>query len=603
MGSSDDPSLAPASTRTGRGTRSFGKYHLIAELGRGGTAEVFLAVMRGPLGFNKLQVVKQLRTGLLEDGDAVSMFLDEARLAARLNHPNIVQTNEVGEDGQRLYIAMEYLEGQPLSSLLRRAGREKKPLPLHVHLRILSEVLVGLDHAHELADFDGRPLHIVHRDVSPHNVFVTYDGAVKVLDFGIAKAAHRTIETATGVIKGKVPYMAPEQATASSSTDRRADIFAVGVLLFEALTARRMWAGLTDLDILRKLFSGAVPLSPKTVAPEIPDALDAICQRALAPDPNDRYATAADMHRDLERALDAMPARASQRDVGRVVLELFAEDRERLRASVDERLKAFDEEGEEASGRSEPQSLLRLAASGEVSGSTGLSAVASGRHRIGNSDSTEARGREGGSHTATSSGLPRELTLGSRRRRMVFGFAALLAAVALGGAVVGTRGAATANDTTAEAQPGSATATQAPAAIDANRAGSVERREAEMGDSRTAAAVEKETVDLRIEVSPRDARLFLDDQFLGTAPYQGQVKRDGAPHKLRAQSSGYATKSLTVVFDKDLAVSFALEADRPARTAPFQAPKAHPPSPPRVEAAAPAKPKPTFDQDRDPWAN
>src|SRR5260370_910736 len=192
------------------GHRDGGKYKLLAELGRGGMANVYLAVARGPSGFNKLVVLKCLRSDLASDTELLAMFLDEARLAARLNHPHVVQTYEVGEYVGRPVIVMEYLEGQVLSSLVQRA-QSNNALPLSLHLRVIIDALEGLHHAHELTDYDGKPLGLVHRDISPQNVFVTFDGHVKVLDFGIAKAATSQSQTATGILKGKVKYMAPEQ--------------------------------------------------------------------------------------------------------------------------------------------------------------------------------------------------------------------------------------------------------------------------------------------------------------------------------------------------------------------------------------------------------
>src|SRR4051794_26091703 len=189
----------------------FGKYRLIAELGHGGMADVFLAVARGPIGFNKLLVVKRLKANLVDEPEYVAMLGDEARLAARLNHPNVVQTNEVGQEGDQYFIAMEYLDGQPLHRVLTRSEKKER-MPLAMHLRIVCDVLSGLHYAHELADFDGSPLNVVHRDVTPQNIFVTYDGQVKLVDFGIAKASGRDGETKTGIVKGKVTYMGPEHA-------------------------------------------------------------------------------------------------------------------------------------------------------------------------------------------------------------------------------------------------------------------------------------------------------------------------------------------------------------------------------------------------------
>ena len=178
---------------------AFGKYSLIAELGHGGMADVFLAVQQGQAGFNKLVVIKRLRETFADDPEFVAMLLDEARLAARLNHPNVVQTNEVGQVGRHHFIAMEYLEGQPLHRINHRSAK-KGGVPLVYQARICADVLAGLHHAHELQEFDGTPLGVVHRDVTPHNIFLTYSGQVKVVDFGIAKAVGRSAETRTGVV-------------------------------------------------------------------------------------------------------------------------------------------------------------------------------------------------------------------------------------------------------------------------------------------------------------------------------------------------------------------------------------------------------------------
>ena len=188
---------------------------------------VHLAASHGPGGFNKLLVVKELKPELSRDDTYVSMFLDEARLAARLAHPNIVQTIEVGSEGSRHYMVMEFLDGRSLHRTIRRF-RDHGGLPLGAHLRVIAESLLGLHHAHELVDFDGQPLDIVHRDVSPLNVFVTFDGQTKVIDFGIAKSVDSSLETKTGILKGRVAYMAPEQAW-GQEVDRRADVYSAGV--------------------------------------------------------------------------------------------------------------------------------------------------------------------------------------------------------------------------------------------------------------------------------------------------------------------------------------------------------------------------------------
>ena len=311
---------------------ALGKYRLIAELGHGGMAQVFLALARGPAGFNKLAVIKQIREQLADDPEFLTMFLDEARLAARLNHPNVVQTNEVGEDGKRYFICMEYLEGQPLNRIIQRVGRENG-IPQGLHLRILCEALAGLHHAHELTDYDGTPLQVVHRDVTPHNVFVTYAGQVKVVDFGIAKALSQSAETKAGVLKGKVAYMAPEQAR-GDKVDRRADIFSVGVIMWEALVGRRMFKGLTDVVIIQKIVNGQLQ-SPRSANPNVDEKLDAVCMKALAHNRDERYETAADFQAAIEEAMEAMGDRSNLRDVGKLIAQHFEPERQRIKALVE----------------------------------------------------------------------------------------------------------------------------------------------------------------------------------------------------------------------------------------------------------------------------
>jgi serine/threonine protein kinase len=320
------------------------KYRLIAELGHGGMADVFLAVAAGPAGFNKLVVIKQLRPSLVEDEEFLTMFLDEARLAARLNHPNVIHTYEVGQDEALPYLAMEYLDGQPLHRVLQKMGRDKGGLPIEAHLRILCDSLVGLHYAHELADYDGTPLNVVHRDVTPQNIFITYEGAIKVVDFGIAKAMNQTVETRTGVIKGKIAYMSPEQAR-SEDIDRRSDIFAVGVMLWEAATGRRLWKGMSDVTVLQRLVS-SVPLpSPRSVNPDVPERLERICLKALAFSPDERYVSAAELQTDLESFLDKAYGRVNGRDVGKLISERFSKEREVMHTTIDQQLKGVQNAG------------------------------------------------------------------------------------------------------------------------------------------------------------------------------------------------------------------------------------------------------------------
>ncbi len=320
-----------------------GKYHLITELGQGGMAVVHLAVVQGSMGFRKLAVVKLLRSMYARDADFVEMFLQEARLCARLSHPNIVHTYEVGVDAGQHYLAMEFLDGVSLyqaSTLARKGG----PFTLPMQARVLLDVLDGLKYAHELRDFDGKELKIVHRDVSPHNVIITFDGQVKVLDFGIAKATTSSIETATGVIKGKLTYMAPEQAR-GDLIDGRADLHAVGVMLWEAVAGRRRWpADLPQPALFTKLASHEMPADPGAVAKGFPADFDRIALRGCDPRQGERYQSASDFHRDLELALRQIEP-VSLREVGAMLREAFTEERSRLHTVIEQQVQEIAGDG------------------------------------------------------------------------------------------------------------------------------------------------------------------------------------------------------------------------------------------------------------------
>lgn len=280
-----------------------GRYRILARLGQGGMGTIHLAVAFGLADFRKLLVIKELRPELTSNERFVEMFLAEAKLAARLDHPNIVQTLEAGQDGDRYYLAMEFLDGQPLTEILKRVDSETVPTGLLI--QILCEVLAGLHFAHELCDYDETPLHIVHRDVNPQNVFVTYNGHVKLVDFGIAKVIDSEMCTTAGVFKGKFPYAAPEQVTCTA-VDRRADVFAVGVMLWEILARRRFAPGQPTTAAIDARLAGAEPRI-SAVRPDIDPELAAICDHAMHVDPALRYRTAAEFRADL---LDFLASRS-----------------------------------------------------------------------------------------------------------------------------------------------------------------------------------------------------------------------------------------------------------------------------------------------------
>jgi serine/threonine-protein kinase len=379
-GAARDPRPSAEVKIEGTPTTAFGKYQLFASLGRGGMADVFLSVARGQMGFNKLAVVKRLRQALAEEPAFRNMFLDEARLAARLNHPNIVHTYEVGEQNGVYFIAMEYLEGQSLNKVLKEALRRKEHIEHEICARIIIDALAGLGHAHELRDYDGRPLSIIHRDVSPHNIFVTYDGHSKLVDFGIAKAALSSTETEVGVLKGKVAYMSPEQAM-GGRIDARSDLFAMGIVLWELLARQRLMTGESAANTLHKLMNEPIPRVSQVA--QIDPNLDMIVAKALEKDPNLRFQSATEMRDALEQWLAMQPRNARQDDVGRKMQALFVNIREEvqrqiqkhmaaitaatntqeLQALTAESLKRMEQSGANVSGQ-----LLRLNGSGSGSG-------------------------------------------------------------------------------------------------------------------------------------------------------------------------------------------------------------------------------------------
>ncbi len=307
-----------------------GAYRVVAHLGSGGMADVDLALAKASNGQHKLVVLKRLFRHSASNLRLRAMLYDEAQIATRLKHPNIVRTYAMGQHGCEYFIVMEYLQGQSLADVLKRT--RPRGLPIGALLRIVADVCAGLDYAHGLADHKNVPLGFVHRDVSPQNVFITYAGQVKLIDFGIAKTAIRTDVTEAGMLKGKLAYMSPEHAQ-GQEVDRRSDVFSLGIILYEALTMRRLWdRSMPDLLVLRSLVIGDIPSSPRAIAPHVPEQVDRICRRALAPKPEDRYASAEEMRLDLERAMAELGEPTRPAELGTLVARQFVRERRALAA-------------------------------------------------------------------------------------------------------------------------------------------------------------------------------------------------------------------------------------------------------------------------------
>ena len=495
----------PEPTRLAPAT-DLGKYRLIAELARGGMGVVHLAVVQGVAGFTKLLVVKELRKEFLYDEAFVSMFFEEARLAARLNHPNIVQTIEVGSEGNRRFLAMEYLEGQSLQRIIRRARRVGEPLSVGAQLRVFVEVLSALEYAHSLTGLDAAPLGLVHRDVSPHNVLVTYEGHIKLVDFGIAKTLDAVHETRGGVLKGKTTYMAPEQA-ACEPVDRRADVFAVGLMLWEAAVGRRPWEGQGDVAILRSLLAGNVPRI-EDARPDVDEDLAAIVRRATSVSVEARYPTALAMRDDLERYIAAHAiAPTTTRDLATLVSGLFADDRQSLQGLIDAQLRLIhDVDREPISG---------VAASP-------ASSVPSIRVETPSGQRLSHLPDEALPSVAPSAMWTPAPRAAAPKGRFTAGALAALAVVAVVFLVdrgLDRRWARWASQAASHA------------ASDAALLG--------RGVPRTS--------HVTIQASPSSAQLYVDDVAVPN-PYVADRATDGAAHSVRAEAPGYATKTAAFAF-------------------------------------------------------
>jgi len=546
-----------------------GKYTLVAELARGGMGIIHLAVAHGPGGFNKLLAVKELKTELAHDENYVVMFLEEARLAARLTHPNIVQTNEVGSEGQRHYMVMEFLDGRSLHRIVRRLS-DQGGLPVGAHLRIIAESCLGLHYAHELREFDGQPLGIVHRDVSPLNVFVTFDGQTKVIDFGIAKAVDSSLETKTGVLKGRVAYMAPEQAW-GAKVDRRADVYSIGVMLWEAAAGRRLWPGMSDVEILTRVLREGAPRL-RSVRPDAPADLEAICEKAMLKEVDDRYQSCAELLEDLDRHLASRKDQMTMREIGALVSRTFTEERRKMSAVIEETL---------ARARSGPRSGVMPTFDMHAGTPSNARIVLDDLSHVSTQllSRTNSRGPTPGALaiSAPATTVSPEGDRGIDLRRYAPLTAAAVGALLLVVVVV----ASLLRDR--PASPPTLAATAAPVVPAAGPAHS---------DLSPGTAPAYELVEVAVRVSPPSSQIAVDGTAVAGNPFFARYPRDGQVHHLMAYADGFDPKWRDVSFVSNVTLDITL--DRHASPPP--------PAPPPVRRFIPtpapgvARPKPTVAQ-------
>jgi serine/threonine-protein kinase len=479
-----------------RPTATLGRYRLLLELGHGGMAHVYLALVKGLAGFTKLQVLKVMRDELREHPASLNMFLGEARLAARMNHPNVVVTSEVGEDGGRYYICMEYLEGQTLSRVLKKTV--DSPLPLPARLEIMCQMLEGLSYLHGFTDLDGTPLGLVHRDISPNNLFVTFDGAIKVLDFGVAKAAGISHVTEAGTFKGKLGYAAPEQIVGRS--DQRSDVFAAGVLLWEILTYRRLTQDRTQTEIVQGRIAGAESELMQRQGADVPPELMDICARATAKAPEDRYPSAGAMQAAIRQYIDQHDLEFSPEKLRELLMVLYETERADMRLQIDRRVKQAHLEDEHPS---------EFASAIVPNATTLFGATSNGQ---------------------TSMEPP------PRSRGKMFGAALAVALLAGGAGAFITRltpGNSVSSLPQASTQPAANSA--APARPDAGQ-----------------------LVTLKLSAEPENAELILDGAKLEGNPFEGRLTKDGALHRVEARAPGRRSEARMIRLDADLTMHLEL---------------------------------------------
>ncbi len=517
-----------------RGT--LGKYHLIAEIARGGMGIVYLALLQGKAGFNKLVVVKELKSDLVEDPGFLTMFLDEARLAARLSHPNIVQTHEIGNEGARHFMALEYLDGRTYERVRKRSKNLGNRLTLHMQLRVISDVLAGLQYAHDLTDFDGTALTVVHRDVTPNNVFITFDGHVKLLDFGIAKAADQTHETQAGVLKGKVAYMAPEQA-GGQTVDARADVFSAGVMLWEAVAGRRLRSGNAH-DIVKALTEEVPRLSKEF--PDVPDQLDLIVAKATANNRDQRYASAAAFQADVDDLLTKLGGSPQPRELGVVVSELFKEDRAKTNALIDTyvtRARAgantLDADLPVIEMLGTPPAVQTPLPGTQQHTPTTIDSS------FGSVSVVQSAGAQNVEPAGASIVRPPAPTTPRRRALMIGGVVLALGGVA---AYAMTRSDGAKDKVAVEPRPAATVREPAPPA-----------------PSPPSLA----TIDLAIEAKPAGATITIDDAAVSGNPFNGKYRKDGVMHRIRVVAQGHEAQVRDIAFDRD--ITLVLELKQPPK--------------------------------------
>ncbi len=541
---------------------SGGKYRIIAHLRGGESAEASLvsvetAAAKSAEG-GALAVMKRLKLGADAEPQLLERFADEARLCKRFDHPNLAKLFEAGMDEDGPVLVFEYLDGPTLSRIRSRAVRRGNGVPLALAIYIVKQIATALEYAHALVDEAKKPLKVVLRDVSPENVTVTYDGQVKLTEFGMATTAAST-KSRENRVKGNVAYMAPEQARAEFSLDSRADIFALGVIFWELLAGRRLWDGLSEVDVLAKLADDTPLPAVKTVAPAVPEWVDAVCSQALAKVRDERFDTATELVEALDKAATSAEMQATNKDLAAFVSQLFADERAKMKSVIDEARQAVSSA---ADAGKVPLPAIGTPRAPEVSPFVDIESDPKLRFGVVPADEAPAK---------------RVVEVirvePSPDRRFAYLMAALVVLVV---GVVAVVALTSPKEAKVEAKP--YVAPTRPSSTTSAPAGS--------------AFAEPQEVAIEIRVVPLEAKLFVDGVKTSN-PYRTKVVPAGFRHQIRAEMEGFETRTMTVAFDKERALELALVPEKPEKKPPvIRKPPPPPPPPPAPAPSAPLIPQP-----------
>jgi eukaryotic-like serine/threonine-protein kinase len=468
-----------------------GRYRLLMELGHGAMAQVYVALPSGPRGFGSLVALKVMRDELREHPASLHAVLGAARLAARMSHPNVVVTSEVGEAQGRYYICTEYLEGHTLSQVLKKTA--ERALPLEARLELLCQMLEGLAYLHGFKAPDGTPLGLMHRDLNPKNLFLTFDGRVKMLNFGVAKVAGISHLTDAGSFEGKLGYVAPEQLFGRG--DQRADVFAAGMLMWEVLTYRRLTQDRTQIEIVQRRLVGAESELMRSLTSDVPAALTAICAKAAARAPEARYPSALAMRDAIRRYSAEAGLGSSPQKLSELLHGLYADERLALRSQVEQRMEQALLQAEHPPRRSEVAQPPRAP----------------------NSETSTARAV-----------LAVDVPPAGRGRMFTLALVLALGAGVAGGFIT-------------RLTPSLALSPNPPVS-----------REVVVGNEPAPAAPRGDRVRLRISATPADAELLWNGATLGNGPFDALLAKGDTLHRLEVRAPGRRSEARAVLLDRDI---------------------------------------------------